>query len=91
MDIPEFSTTGSIVYHDDKKEKWQSHEARFKLGDSLVDEAFNDLSFLSFVGYGANPEQAKAELLEKMKTVIEYSKRLTSALEIAVTKLEQQS
>lgn len=71
----------TIVYHDDKKEKHQSHEARFELPDGGVDQLICDLGYLTSVGYGIDQEEAKQDLINVMKENVEYLKKFTASLE----------
>jgi hypothetical protein len=71
----------SIIYHDDKKQKHQSHEARFMIGSSELGQLLHDVGYLDNVGYGASPEAAKADLINDAKYLVESLQKLTADIQ----------
>lgn len=76
----------TIKFHDDKKEKHQSHEARFMIGDSELGQLLNDLGYLGDVGYGRNREEAQADLINESKKLVEQLQNLTANLQELIEK-----
>ena len=70
-----------LAYHDDGKQKWQSHEIYLK-EDDFYNNEFNVWSHNPFdvYGYGATKEEALADFKKKLQYIINEWKAFETIL-----------